>query len=333
MEDKINDWDILASLDLNTENELKETNYEEVVASYNENKTFEDVFWVSDFAISWEQQEQILQNTFSWEWENEGKIWEKNFFEKLKSLFHFTTGYAFTSAIIFVVLLLFSNYNAYYNIVKSYVFQWQFRKNEELLINSVEASSLVSKEQENTKGTLELNSANQHSIKRLIAESNKEDLELNIDITPYENRIVIPKISKNIPLVDIKNQTIEGQNELNNIFMKELENGVVRYPWSSKPWKDGTTFIFWHSSNFPWIKGDYNDVFALLDNVVKDDIIVIYYNQEKYTYKVKEKKVVKPWDVSVLKREAGANELSIMTCWPVGTTFNRLIVVSELVKE
>jgi len=45
-----------------------------------------------------------------------------------------------------------------------------------LLINSVEASSLISKEQGNTKDNVELNSANQHSIKRLIAESNKEDI-------------------------------------------------------------------------------------------------------------------------------------------------------------
>jgi hypothetical protein len=37
-------------------------------------------------------------------------------------------------------------------------------------------------------------------------------------------------MGKNIPLLDIKNRSINGQNELNEIFMEELENGVIRYP-------------------------------------------------------------------------------------------------------
>jgi hypothetical protein len=55
---------------------------------------------------------------------------------------------------------------------------------------------------------------------------------------------VIPKIGKNIPLLDIKQQTVSGHDELNNIFMKELENGVIRYPGSAKPGQNGNAFIF-----------------------------------------------------------------------------------------
>jgi LPXTG-site transpeptidase (sortase) family protein len=159
----------------------------------------------------------------------------------------------------------------------------------------------------------------------------KENIDLNIDITPYENRIVIPKIWKNVPLVDIKNRNIEWQKELNNIFMKELEKGVVRYPGSALPWKKGSSFIFWHSSNFPWIKWEYNDVFALLDKVTYEDEIVVYYWQEKYVYKIKEKKVIKPGDVSVLESNQKKSEITLMTCWPIWTTINRLIVIWELV--
>jgi LPXTG-site transpeptidase (sortase) family protein len=83
--------------------------------------------------------------------------------------------------------------------------------------------------------------------------------------------------------------------------MKELENGVIRYPGSAKPGNDGNTFIFGHSSNFPWIKGDYNDVFALLDHVENGDEIIIYYNQKKFKYKINRKDVVTPGDVSVLE--------------------------------
>jgi len=42
------------------------------------------------------------------------------------------------------------------------------------------------------------------------------------------------------------------------------------------------------------LEGAYNDVFALLDKVVFDDVVIVYYNQKKYTYKIREKKVITP---------------------------------------
>jgi len=43
-----------------------------------------------------------------------------------------------------------------------------------------------------------------YSIKNLVLQTNKEKPKLDIKITPYENRIVIAKIGKNIHLIDIK---------------------------------------------------------------------------------------------------------------------------------
>jgi sortase (surface protein transpeptidase) len=42
------------------------------------------------------------------------------------------------------------------------------------------------------------------------------------------------------------------------------------------------------------MKGNFNDVFALLDNVEFGDQIIVYYNQKKYVYTVREKKIVRP---------------------------------------
>ena len=53
---------------------------------------------------------------------------------------------------------------------------------------------------------------------------------------------------------------------------------------------------------------------------------------KKYTYKIREKKVITPWDVSVLERNQDKSEITLMTCWPIGTTLNRLIVTWELVE-
>ena len=68
-------------------------------------------------------------------------------------------------------------------------------------------------------------------------------------------------------------------------------------------------------------------MFALLDNVVFGDEIIAYYDQKKYVYKVTQKKVIRPGDTSVLQKVEGKKQISLMTCWPVGTTLNRMIVI------
>lgn len=106
---------------------------------------------------------------------------------------------------------------------------------------------------------------------------------------------------------------------------------MVRYPGTARPGEVGNAFIFGHSSNYPWVKSDYNDVFALLDNLQNGDEIIIFYNQKKYVYRVTDRAEVKPGDVKALEsRDPNKKELSLMTCWPVGTTLKRLIVFAEL---
>ena len=254
----------------------------------------------------------------------------------------FFSKYLITSVLIFTVLLVSTNYHAYINIAKSYIYSNQMEVAEQRLVTSVEASNIKekyeSKAKEKLRSSIDITKTDKEnnsklSLKHLKKKKDKKGIKLSIDITPYENRVIIPKIWKNIPLIDIKNKKISWKDELNDIFMKELEDGIVRYPGSAKPWENWTSFIFWHSSNFPWIKWDYNDVFATLDNVSYWDEVIVYYWQEKYTYQIKEKKVIKPGDVSVLNRNKGKSEITLMTCWPIWTTLNRLIVVWELVKN
>jgi sortase (surface protein transpeptidase) len=79
-------------------------------------------------------------------------------------------------------------------------------------------------------------------------------ISLSVNIAPYEDRIIIPKIGKNIPLVNVEHHDADSSNEWQKIFMKELENGVVKYPGSADPGQKGNSFIFGHSSNYLWSK-------------------------------------------------------------------------------
>lgn len=312
-------------------------NNNEVEKNTLENAILEDVLWDLNLLSQDLEQENFIEQEKLIEEEHIEEKTSVSSFEiknKLKAYFVFTFKYIFTSSLIFWVLLLTTNYSAYTNIAKNYLFEDDLKNDRNMIINSVKASYIQEQRENivNESDDEDVSKVPFHSIESLVKTRNKEKVNLKIDISPYENRIIIPKIAKNVPLLDVKNTTVSWEKELNNIFMTELENWVVRYPWSVKPWQDWNTFIFWHSSNFPWIKWDYNDVFSLLNNVVLDDEIIVYYGQKKYKYRIKEKKVINPRDVSVLKRDKGRSEITVMTCWPVWTTLNRLLVIWELVK-
>lgn len=276
---------------------------------------------------------------------------ESKVLKQFISTFIFWIKYITTSVLIFWVLLASTNYQAYSNIIQSYIFEGTHKETANSLLNSVSAWEIseknIDKEEEwvhkkTKKEKIEELKAinlkaesitNAFSIKQIVANNSESDIDLWINIVPYENRLVIPKIGKNIPLIDIVEKTVESKNKLDNILMKELEFGVVRYPWSAKPGKKGNSFIFGHSSNFPWIAGEYNDVFSRLWQMDKWDIVFSYYGQKKYKYKITEKKVVSPDDIWVLKNNEDKKQLTLMTCWPIGTTLNRLILTAELIEE
>ena len=56
----------------------------------------------------------------------------------------------------------------------------------------------------------------------------------------------------------------------------------------------------------------------------------VYWKGKKYTYKIKEQKVVPPTATEVLHQPSDKSIITLMTCTPVGTNKNRLILVGEL---
>lgn len=153
---------------------------------------------------------------------------------------------------------------------------------------------------------------------------------LNFEVVPPDNRIIIPSIGKNIPIQDISSDNLIQENwqALEEDLQKGLQKGVVRYPGTAIPGQIGNVFITGHSSYYLWDPGKYKDVFALLHNVEIGDQITVFYEQKKFTYTVTEKKVVSPNDVDVLK-QTDDKRLTLMTCTPIGTALNRLIIVAE----
>lgn len=129
------------------------------------------------------------------------------------------------------------------------------------------------------------------------------------------------KISLNAPVIwDI------GEPDV----LEQLKNGVIQYQGTSHPGEGGNVFMIGHSSNYFWIKSDYNAVFALLDKLESSDRIEVRYNNRSYFYDVTDKKVVSPNDIEVMQ-DSQKEFLTLMTCWPVGTNVSRLVIQAQLV--
>ena len=100
-------------------------------------------------------------------------------------------------------------------------------------------------------------------------------------------------------------------------------------PESSTPDKGGNTVITGH--RFKYLPPN-NLTFFLFDKLAKDDIISVIWRGKNYFYKIKETKIIKPPELSILK-PTDASTLTLYTCDPVYSQKNRLVVIGELIKD
>ena len=156
---------------------------------------------------------------------------------------------------------------------------------------------------------------------------------IDFSIAPTDNRLVIPKLGKSIPLVNMNTEHIEGENwsDLEGQIQDGLRNGVVHYPGTARPGQFGNVFLTGHSSYYPWDSGKFKDVFALLGKLDTNDRFYVYYDQIKYTYQIYEKVEVQPSNVDVLSQPRDRKIATLMTCTPVGTALRRLIIKADQV--
>lgn len=130
--------------------------------------------------------------------------------------------------------------------------------------------------------------------------------------------LIIPKLSVRAPII-FESSYKESKVQL------ALRKGVVHYGTTAEPGKNGNSVIIGHSSGQLWAPGDYKFVFTLLDKLQPGDTVTINYKGTRYLYRVQGSKIVPPTDFSVLDQTSQPT-LTLITCTPVGTSKNRLIV-------
>ncbi len=149
------------------------------------------------------------------------------------------------------------------------------------------------------------------------------------EIKPLDEEfgIVIPKINANSKIVS----DVDPFDE--NDYQNALTKGVAHAKGSSYPDGIGNIFLFSHSSVDFYEALRYNSIFYLLEKLDKEDEIYLFYKKKKYVYKVVSKKLVNPSDISYLTNKTNKQTITLMTCWPPGTTFERLLVIGEIVEK
>lgn len=139
-----------------------------------------------------------------------------------------------------------------------------------------------------------------------------------------ESKIIIPKINVEAPVV-FDEPSIEEE-----AVQRALERGVLHYATTPAPGELGNAAIFGHSSGNIFNAGKYKFAFILLKSLTNGDIFYVQKDGKRYAYKVFDKKIVAPTEVSVLNTiEGKPATMTLITCDPPGTAVNRLVVVAE----
>ena len=159
---------------------------------------------------------------------------------------------------------------------------------------------------------------------KTISFSNQEE-SYGLELPP--NTLAIQTLNIRAPIVEVAEKT-------EHAFQGALIQGVVRYPGTAPIGERGNSYLFGHSSDYPWKPGEYKTVFALLPHIVIGDKIVASNDVGKsFVYTVTETKIVEPNDISVLDQYENKKKiLTIQTSYPIGTALKRFIVIAEIVK-
>ena len=132
--------------------------------------------------------------------------------------------------------------------------------------------------------------------------------------------IIIPRLGIDEPVVFNVDPNDEQQ------YRAALKQGIAHASGTAYPGNNGVAYYFAHSST-PDLQLQYNAIFYLLNRLEAKDEIYIWHEAKRFKYEVVEKKIVAPEDLSFLSgAEVGEERLVLQTCWPPGTTRQRLLV-------
>jgi LPXTG-site transpeptidase (sortase) family protein len=151
---------------------------------------------------------------------------------------------------------------------------------------------------------------------------NQKYLEILKPVDP-EFSIIVPKlginthVSANVSAADKKQ------------YEPALKKGAAHALGTNLPGENGRIFIFAHSTDNVWNIARFNAVFYLLKDLEANDQVHIVYKGVVHPYVVTDKKIVGADDIEYLTARIGTEELILQTCYPPGTTNERMLIFAK----
>ena len=138
-----------------------------------------------------------------------------------------------------------------------------------------------------------------------------------------ENKLIIPKLNIDVPL----NFGVSVDD-----VMAAMNNGVVHYRIngaSAYPGEVGNFVVMGHSAGDVYSSNQYKFIFSGLERLEDGDIMYVHYNSVRYTYKMVGREIIWPTEVSKLVIDTDKPMMTLVTCWPLGTSQKRLLISAE----
>src|SRR3990167_6074758 len=147
----------------------------------------------------------------------------------------------------------------------------------------------------------------------------------DLEVKQSTQNINVREYSLSLPKLNIENAKVKVGGE-------DLTKSLIQFVPTSLPGENGNVVILGHST-LPQLYNtkDYKTIFTYLPSLKEGDQVEVKLGDQTFVYKVYEMIVVKPDKVSVLNQKFDDSYLTLITCVPPGTYWNRLIVKAKLV--
>ena len=122
-----------------------------------------------------------------------------------------------------------------------------------------------------------------------------------------------------IPALNVDAPVVQGDG------WEQLKKGVAQHVGTPNPGQKGNLVLSAHNDIF-------GEIFRDLDKLKAGDKIIIYTNQNPYTYLVTNSQIVLPTQVEVMSPSEKAT-ISLISCYPYRVDNRRIVITAELISN
>lgn len=174
-------------------------------------------------------------------------------------------------------------------------------------------------------------------VSAIAAEQEGRVLGSSLDYTQAENWFPTAKPSTNIisqvSSYNIAIPDLKIKDAVVKIGSQDLNQSLIHYGGTGLPGEYGSAVIFGHSI-LPifYDPTSYKAIFSTLPTLKEGAKIIVHYDGIEYNYEVIDKYITEPTDVSVLEQRYDNSYLTLVSCYPPGTYYKRIVVIARLVR-